>query len=692
MRKTWKRALSAVLSAAMVLGMGGVGAATNEKAAKAAEDAKNVAYLSFADNSWSVQYWNDGKDYAPVVATTAEVTGAGQYTVGLDFTGTDAGAVTGGIAFMDLEVSNGEEDYAGYTIKIDSLKVNGEEATFTKGYTSTDDEKTTRMNIYNGWVSGTPAEQPAKNAVRSYDGVISDASATMIDPMAYDSIKTIEVTFTYAEGSAVAPEVPAVSDAPVVTTVDFDATINCFGNFYGWDASVPEDATATVHVSEYGEYTVSMVAPDAFDDLNEMSGAFVVNTTLAGEPTDFGFTLVPKTVKIADATYDWSKGTAYKDGDCLRMSVRNEWGTEENANPLAGQIVPINKDDVIAFTFEVKEGAPTSGEGEATPEPTPEAAKEYHAYIGVQTDTWDYRDEWEKDAKSTIYDFFKQMNIGGGPQDVTYTDVTITENGEYTVAVDGADLSTATKFNMLFISTDIPCTMSGVKATNAVVTIDGTEVAKLDVAPIKKECIEGGKKYYMFMVNNVYANEGDIDAPAAYDYVMPEKSVSIKFTIEGVDFASSYEKEVVGLKKGKTFTAGNFVYKVTKASTKVAGKVSAGTVEVAGLSKAGKKKASVAVPATIKNAEASYKVTAIGAKAFKNAKKVTKVSLGKNVKKIGKEAFAGCVKLAKLKVAGKLSSVAKNAFKGCKKTIKVFGASKKANVKKLVKSGYKKFK
>lgn len=674
MRKTWKRALSAVLSAAMVLGMGGVGAATSDKAAKAAEEVTCVTNLVYCGPGWGQpQVWDAGTEGA--TDTTVKVAeGSETYTVSL------AGAQEEGaptVFCVDSKELVTKAAEAGLTVKLDALsvKLDGAEIPVELNNVATGDieEKGNyRIEIYNPGGGGVTAENPPIST----------------DGFKFDEKLEVTFTLTMAPGSAA----PEVSDAPVVSTVDFDATINCFGNFYGWDASVPEDATATVHVSEYGEYTVSMVAPDAFDDLNEMSGAFVVNTTLAGEPTDFGFTLVPKTVKIADATYDWSKGTAYKDGDYLRMSVRNEWGTEENANPLAEQIVPINKGDMISFTFEVKEGAPSAEAPEATPEPTPEAAKEYHAYIGVQTDTWDYRDEWEKDAKSTTYDFFKQMNIGGGPQDVTYTDATITANGEYTVAVDGADLSTATKFNMLFISTDIPCTMSGVKATNAVVTIDGTEVAKLDVAPIKKECIEGGKKYYMFMVNNVYANEGDIDAPAAYDYVMPEKSVSIKFTIEGVDFASSYEKEVVGLKKGKTFTAGNFVYKVTKASTKVADKVSAGTVEVAGLSKAGKKKASVAVPATIKNADASYKVTAIGAKAFKNAKKVTTVSLGKNVKKIGKEAFAGCVKLAKLKVAGKLSSVAKNAFKGCKKTIKVSGASKKANVKKLVKSGYKKFK
>lgn len=676
MRKTWKRALSAVLSAAMVFGMSGVGAATGDKTAKAAAETC-TANLVYCGPSWGLpQIWDPGTEGA----TDAEVkVEAGTETYTVAYAGSqDEGAPT--VFCIDAHELSAKAAEAGLAVKLDamSLKLDGTEVPVDLSKVLSGDLEENgnyRMEVYNTVGAGTADDSPI-----SVDG--------------FKFSESLEVTFTLTMASASeAPEAPEVTEAPAApsTGVDFDATINCFGNFYGWDASVPEDATATVHVGDYGEYTVSMVAPDAYDDLNEMSGAFVVNTTLAGQPEDFGFTLVPKTVKIGDAVYDWSKGTAYKDGDNIRMSVRNEWGSDENANPLEGQIAPINKGDVIAFTFEVKEGAPTKDE----PEPTPEVAKEYHAYIGVQTDTWDYRDEWEKDAKNKNYDFFTQMNIGGGPQDVTYTDATITDNGEYTVKVDGADLSTATKFNMLYVSTDIPCTMSGVKVTNAVVTIDGTEVAKLDTAPVKKECLEGGKKYYMFMVTNTYANAGDIDAPAAFDYVMPEKSVEIKFTIEGMDFGASYEKEVVGLKKGKTFTAGDFVYKVTTPSTKVADKVSAGKVEVSGLSKAGKKKASVTVPATVKNATESYKVTAIGAKAFKNAKKVKTVVLGKNVKKIGKEAFAGCAKLASLKASAKLSSVAKNAFKGCKKTIKVSGGSKavnKANVKKLVKSGYKKFK
>lgn len=174
--------------------------------------------------------------------------------------------------------------------------------------------------------------------------------------------------------------------------------------------------------------------------------------------------------------------------------------------------------------------------------------------------------------------------------------------------------------------------------------------------------------------------------------------------------------KTLGTAKGKTFTAGNFKYKVTTAATITGTKKTTGKVTVVGLTSAGKKKTSISVKNTVTKSGASYKVTAVGSKAFKKATKVKKATLGTNIKSIPTSAFEGCKKLATVSAKGatkigksafknckalkkitlkKKVSVKKNAFKGCKKTIKVTGGSKKvnkANVKKLKKSGYKKFK
>jgi hypothetical protein len=87
----------------------------------------------------------------------------------------------------------------------------------------------------------------------------------------------------------------------------------------------------------------------------------------------------------------------------------------------------------------------------------------------------------------------------------------------------------------------------------------------------------------------------------------------------------------------------------------------------------------------------TYKVTSIANNAFKGNKKLTKVTIGKNVTKIGKNAFSGCKNLKKITItAGNLKTISKNAFKGINKkaTITLKGAkkAKTALKKKLKKS------
>lgn len=79
---------------------------------------------------------------------------------------------------------------------------------------------------------------------------------------------------------------------------------------------------------------------------------------------------------------------------------------------------------------------------------------------------------------------------------------------------------------------------------------------------------------------------------------------------------------------------------------------------------------SVTIPSSIKLNGKRYKVTGIAANAFKNCKKLKKVTIGINVNSIGKRAFYGCSKLQTIKVkTSKLtgSRVGKQAFKGLNK-------------------------
>ena len=103
----------------------------------------------------------------------------------------------------------------------------------------------------------------------------------------------------------------------------------------------------------------------------------------------------------------------------------------------------------------------------------------------------------------------------------------------------------------------------------------------------------------------------------------------------------------------------------------------------------------VSIPATITVKGIKYQVTAVSKDAFKNNKKVTQVTIDKNVNNIGKNAFYGCKNLKKVIIkTTKLTkkTVGKNAFKGIHKKATIKVPKKKLNAyKKLLKnSGMKK--
>ena len=63
----------------------------------------------------------------------------------------------------------------------------------------------------------------------------------------------------------------------------------------------------------------------------------------------------------------------------------------------------------------------------------------------------------------------------------------------------------------------------------------------------------------------------------------------------------------------------------------------------------------------------TYKITAIETDAFKNNKKITQVTIGKNVVSIGKNAFMGCSKLTSVTIGKNVKTIGTSAFSGCSK-------------------------
>ena len=127
-------------------------------------------------------------------------------------------------------------------------------------------------------------------------------------------------------------------------------------------------------------------------------------------------------------------------------------------------------------------------------------------------------------------------------------------------------------------------------------------------------------------------------------------------------------------KAGTKYTVAGCQYKVTKAGAEVS------------LIKANKKAKRVTIPAVIKVNGVTYKVTSIGAKAFNGNKKLTKVTIGINIKKISNNAFYKCRSLKMVTIKSVLltkKTANKKAFKGVNKkmVIKVPKKVKKVYVK-----------
>ncbi len=171
------------------------------------------------------------------------------------------------------------------------------------------------------------------------------------------------------------------------------------------------------------------------------------------------------------------------------------------------------------------------------------------------------------------------------------------------------------------------------------------------------------------------------------------------------DDDATYVYKTYGVKVGGVYTIGKYIYKVTSV-TRTSGKAT--VTGVAPKYKAGMKTASI--PAAAKYHGYVLNATAVGAKAFRKLKKLSKVTFGKNVKKIGASAFASCPKLKTIKfknvtgigskafyncksikkvtIGNKVTTIGKNAFAKCKKITQVtFGKKvKKINAKAFINS------
>ena len=162
-------------------------------------DNNAVAWIMWNDGGWALSY-SVGDDYTPdsissgMKVTDVEITGPGTYTVGIDFTGTAQG-YSNSIAFAAIGIANGEKLFPGYIVDIKEVLINGEIYRLKgRAYTTSDNGETTRVNLYNSWVTSVPVGQ-----ARMHYGNLAGATPTPINrnDAAIAQVKTIYITFEY---------------------------------------------------------------------------------------------------------------------------------------------------------------------------------------------------------------------------------------------------------------------------------------------------------------------------------------------------------------------------------------------------------------------------------------------------------------------------------------------------------------
>ena len=482
----------------------------------------DTAYLMYADSAWANQYWYDGNEY-PVTPTTASINGFGDYTVGLEFN-----EEAQGLAFAALGIVNGEKTYPGAYLKINAIRVNGEAVEFAKGYTSSDDGVTTRMNIYNEWVSEVPAD------ARSFDGVTEDAAPVIVDKEAFASVKSVEVDFSLLP----------VTDVAYLMYAD-----GAWAHQFWYDGNEYPVTATTAEVTGQGSYTVGLTFNEPAEGL-----AFAAVGIAKGEQTFNGYFIDITDIKVNGESIPVGAGyTSSDDGVTTRENIYNEWVTDlptdarradgslEGASPIIVDKEAFQSVTSVEVTFDYIYGKPIEKNPDAplTEEEAAELLKaDYNAYIGVQTTSYIFRNAWDeanygRDSADNpgFFDRLTGWDADNNAVDYggTFTDAILTTAGTYSVSLTTGEMGFGTDeaFRLLFVSTDIPSKL----VKDGFLEISDVQIKIGEAATQKYTDIDTSGTYVRIVVIDEY-NRGE--APFGYTVPGANATITVNFTVSGL--------------------------------------------------------------------------------------------------------------------------------------------------------------
>lgn len=482
----------------------------------------DTAYIMYADANWAQSYWLDGNEY-PVAATNATVTGAGDYTVGLDFTVSEAGKASG-VAFAALGIKHGEKLFPGMMIKLNEVRINGAAVELAKGYTSSDDQIETRMNLMNEWVTDVPAD------ARSWDGIVEDASPIVIAKELLAEVKTIEIDFSL---------IP-VTDTAFIMFASSDWAVSA------WNPGEFAETNA-VKIEGEGTYTLNL------EFAEPLSGfAFLAAGIATGELTFPGYFMDITEIKVNGEAIEIGKDfTTTDEHITTRSNIWNEWVTDLPAEAriadgnLEGATAQIATTEALSnvtsleVTFDFIYGEPPVAAVPALTEEELAAmlSAEYHGYVAVQSENYIFRNDFEdatygRDGEQA--EFFTRLTGWDAENNAldyggVFEDCTITGNGTYTVAMTtgeqgfGAD----TFFRYFRVATDIPARL----VSEGHVTISDVKVKIGEGKTQEGVIVHSEGDWVKLVVTDEY---NKLDAGFGYTIPGPNTKVVFTFTVDGL--------------------------------------------------------------------------------------------------------------------------------------------------------------
>lgn len=321
-----------------------------------------------------------------------------------------------------------------------------------------------------------------------------------------------------------------------------------------WGSGMWADADgSTTTVTGDGSYTVGWTVPEGTATVPD-AGVFVIDFAGAQAAMDESNTtweVTALTVKVDgnEVPVDVSKlltGDLEGNGN-YRIEIYNMVGAGTADNPpLDNTAVTFSQSLQVDFTIKTVEKA-ADGADDTTDDTTEDTitatfdpAGTYNAYIGLQTPSWSFRNDYTDASYGINSDVWNQItgwdeNNAAVVREGTIHDTVIAGNGTYSVSVDGlgdwvaTELATSADgiFNLLFISTDIPYT-EDVTITDVKLIIDGSTRHTDAEAYINPEVTD----HIQIVIQNIWnADKAEISY-----YNAPSESIEMQFTISGFNY------------------------------------------------------------------------------------------------------------------------------------------------------------